>query len=131
MSRVWGRTEQKLALRIDAAAAGERREQALESGESLAPPALVSAVEYLADGSGVVGHFGEVAVGGLDRGVAEAAGDDVDGHAFAGECGRVERAQDVRMAEPLGDAGRLAVAADELVQRRVGQRYRIGAGVAA
>lgn len=37
--------------RIDAAETGSA-EQALESGESLAPPALVSAVEYLADGSG-------------------------------------------------------------------------------
>ena len=88
----------------------------------------MSAVEYLADGSGVVGHFGEVSAGGLDRGVAEATSDDVDGHAFAGERGRLEGTQDVRMAEPLRDAG--PPAAGQLAEACVALDADRGRGVA-
>jgi hypothetical protein len=92
----------------------------------------VAAVEHVGDVLDLPGPHRGVAADGPQVGVPEAFGDVVDRDAVIEQGGRPVGAQRVRMAEPLGDPGRQAVAADELVHRLRGERLgRLCAGVAA
>ena len=95
------------------------------------PGGVVAAIEHLGDLIDALGPRGGVAGGGAQVDVPEPRGDLVDGDAGLEQVGGPVGPERVRVREPLGHAGGLAVAAHEPVHGDGGEGERVLVAVAA